>query len=63
MALNYHQVRILFETVLKNDCDTNESSDSQVGMLFDFMTFSIMTLMLNVKQENFHYDRNRWYLV
>lgn len=63
MALNYHQVRILFEIVLKNDCDTNESSDSQVGMLFDFMTFSVMTLMLNVKQENFHYDRNRWYLV
>ena len=54
MALNCDQVRILFESILKNDCDTNESSGSQAGIPFDFMTVSIMTLMLNVKQENFH---------
>lgn len=58
MALNYDQVRILFESILKNDCDTNESSGSLAGITFDFMTLSIMTLMLNVKQENFHYDKN-----
>lgn len=58
MALNYDQVRILFESILKHDCDTNESSGSLAGITFDFMTLSIMTLMLNVKQENFHYDKN-----
>lgn len=58
MALNYHYLRILFETVLKNDCDSNESSGSQAGIPFDFMTVSIMTLTLNVKQENFQYDKN-----